>query len=597
MAMQKGLRGKLDKQEIAGAGFLTVSKFQSIKAKILIFALMATILPSLVLGCLSYMQSSKLLREKISNELNNATVQASGKLDLWLKDRLYDLRVFSSSYIISENLADMLVGQRSEFDTSAAQEHISAYLKSVGEKFSLYENLILLNREGVPIVTGAGQGPASPLPELWLQQLRKDLLEGNKADLPAHIDRKSLIIAETVRGPDGGMLGILAAKVNLHAIRSILKRQTQGGIDEVYLLDATGRLLVSSNTIDSRSLQFSSTGSDSVSKSKLQVKNPTDYVNYQDRAVIGAAVPISFMEWIMVAEIDKKSAYADIVMLRRITVFIVSALMLCIGIPAYIFGHRLVRPVRRLSEEAARVASGDLDVDIPVSGLSEVSYLTQVFNHMVYSLRRNREKLSSANLALRETNEELHQISITDGLTGLYNRNHIMEMLGREKSHAQLSRGRLSVLMLDIDYFKKINDTYGHPVGDTVMVRLAETLSASVRECDYVGRYGGEEFMVILPDSTVDKALITAERIRANVGNLQFIEDRENFSVTVSIGVAGFPDHGENTESILSHADSALYQAKDEGRNRVVIAESEMRSGLAKVHLLPGAKRAANDDA
>jgi diguanylate cyclase (GGDEF)-like protein len=236
-------------------------------------------------------------------------------------------------------------------------------------------------------------------------------------------------------------------------------------------------------------------------------------------------------------------------------------------------------------------------VDIPVSGLSEVSYLTQVFNHMVYSLRRNREKLSSANLALRETNEELHQISITDGLTGLFNRNHIMELLGREKSHAQLTHGRLSVLMIDIDYFKKINDTYGHPVGDTVMVRLAETLTASVRECDFVGRYGGEEFMVILPDSTVDNALITAERIRKNVGNLQFIEDRESFSVTVSVGVAGFPDNGERTESILTQADNALYQAKDEGRNRVVMAESEIRPGLAKVHRLPGAKRAASDDA
>jgi len=587
----------LDSEKITGARFLTVSKFQSIKSKILIFSLMATILPSLVLGCLSYMQSSKLLRDKLSNELNNATVQASGKLDQWLKERLYDLRVFSSSYIISENLADMLVEGHSKFETSAARRHIKAYLKSVGDKFNLYENLILLNREGVPIVTGADQGSDPPLPEIWLQQLRKDLLDGGKTELPAHVDRKALIIAETVKGSDGGMLGILAAKVNLDAIRAILKRQSQGGIDQVYLLDSTGRLLVSSTAIDAGLLRFSTIGSKGASKSKIQVGNPTEYINYQDRAVIGTAVPVSFKDWIMVAEMDKKSAYAEIVLLRRITVLIVSALMLCIGIPAYIFGHRLVRPVRRLSEEAARVASGDLDVDIPVSGLSEVSYLTQVFNHMVYSLRRNREKLSSANLALRETNEELHQISITDGLTGLFNRNHIMELLGREKSHAQLTHGRLSVLMIDIDYFKKINDTYGHPVGDTVMVRLAETLTASVRECDFVGRYGGEEFIVILPDSTVDNALITAERIRKNVGNLQFIEDRESFSVTVSVGVAGFPDNGERTESILTQADNALYQAKDEGRNRVVMAESEIRPGLAKVHLLPGAKRAASDDA
>lgn len=584
----------MEKRHTTESKFLTVSKLQSIRTKIIIFALLATILPSLVLGWLSYLQSSKLLREKITNELNNATVQASGKLDVWLKDRLYDLRVFSSSYLISENLASMATIDADDPEIPAKKDHIKAYLKSVCEKFTLYDNLILIDQTGAPIVMGGEAASDAPLPIDWLNQLKMDLLESGKVQVPAHVDPTSLFIAEAVRASDGNVLGLLAGQVNLNAIRTILRRQTIRDIDEIYLLDTTGRLLVSTNIKVSEPLQMTRYSSGNGTTPNYQHRNPVDYISHHKRAVVGTAVPISFMQWSMVAEMEKERAYEEIDALRSITTTLVIGLILIIGILASIFGHRLVSPVRRLSREAARVASGDLDVDIPVSGLSEVSYLTQVFNHMVANLKRNREELSSANHALRETNEELHQISITDGLTGLYNRTHIMELFAKEKSRSQRSRNHLSVLMLDIDDFKKINDTYGHPVGDTVMRRLADTLSSSVRDCDYVGRYGGEEFLIILPESSVKDAANTAERIRVNVGNLQFVEDQENFSVTVSIGVAGFPDHGENTESILGHADNALYQAKADGRNRVVVAEKENGEGLANVHLLPAAKRASN---
>ncbi len=581
----------METQNTTETKFLTVSKIQSIRTKILIFALLATILPSLVLGWLSYLQSSKLLQEKIANELNNATVQASGKLELWLKDRLYDLRVFSSSYLISENLAGIDHRTSNTNKTSAAKEHIKAYLKSVGDKFTLYDNLILIDKAGVPIVTDAANITDLPLPIKWLEQLKRDLRNGEKNQFPAYVDRESLYIAEAVRASDGNMLGLLGARVNLKAIRTILKQQTMGGIDEIYLLDDGGRLLVSTSTKLSSPRHMTRFNPKHAASNRFKHRYPVDYISHHERAVVGTAVPISFMQWNMVAEMDKARAYEEIDALRRITVTLVTGLMLLIGTLACFFGHRLVAPLRLLSSKAAKVASGDLEVDIPVSGLSEVSYLTQVFNHMVANLRRNREELSSANLALRETNEELHQISITDGLTGLYNRKHIMELFAREKSRAQRSLNGLSVLMLDIDDFKKINDTYGHQVGDSVMRQLAGALVTSVRECDYVGRYGGEEFMVILPDSSVADAAITAERIRANVGNLQFVEGQENFSVTISIGVAGFPDHGENTESILGHADNALYQAKADGRNMVVTAEVENPTGLATVHQLPNTNR------
>jgi diguanylate cyclase (GGDEF)-like protein len=240
-----------------------------------------------------------------------------------------------------------------------------------------------------------------------------------------------------------------------------------------------------------------------------------------------------------------------------------------------------------LSREAAGVSSGNLDVDIPVSGLSEVSYLTQVFNHMVASLRRGREELSAVNSNLQKKNEELHRLSITDSLTGIYNRKHIMDLFDLELTRSRRYDNGLAVLMLDIDHFKTVNDTYGHQVGDRVMQQVAELLNQAVRDCDHVGRYGGEEFLVVLPDIGIQAAAVVAERIRRSVANLQCGGEKKKFSVTISIGLAAYPTDGDKTESLLSSADNALYQAKAGGRNCVVVTQSDTLPNASKVHLLP----------
>lgn len=569
--------------------FLKVSRFQSIRTKIIVFALMATIVPTIILGWQSYRQNSKLLREKISHELRNATVQASGKLDLWLKERLYDLRVFSSSYIISENLARIPGRSHTNISNTAALDNIKAYLNSIENKFSVYESLILIDLSGKPLLADTPGMPASSLPEPWLNRLKKNPLLEATVKFPPYLDSRSMFIAEAVRASDGRPLGILSAKIEINAIRSILKNQASGGIDETYLLDSHNRFLVSSI---SHSHDFLDTHSENDEQIKIMDSLPmvpTDYMSHHQKQVVGMAVPITSMGWVMVAEMNKNNAYAEIVILQRYTVITVGGLVLSIGLLAYLFGYRLVRPLQRLSSEAASVAAGNLEVDIPVTGLSEVSYLTQVFNHMVASLRHNRNELSTAYNALKKSNEELHQLSITDGLTGLYNRKHIMDLFHQEMTRSARYDSPLSLLMLDIDHFKKVNDTYGHQAGDAVLCRLAQSLMDTLRDCDYAGRYGGEEFLILLPDSDIHSAQVTAERIRKQMDNLQFYEDQAPFTVTVSIGVAGYPTNGRTTDDLLGCADHALYQAKAEGRNRVVCAQEATCPPPGNVHPFKGA--------
>jgi diguanylate cyclase (GGDEF)-like protein len=163
--------------------------------------------------------------------------------------------------------------------------------------------------------------------------------------------------------------------------------------------------------------------------------------------------------------------------------------------------------------------------------------------------------------------------SVTDSLTGLLNNLASKKQLEMEVGRAQRYFRSVSILMLDVDSFKEFNDTYGHPQGDQLLVMLARILRSSVRTVDHVGRYGGEEFIIILPETGRSDAQILAERIRAAVAAQWFrVGEGQEARTTVSIGVAGYPDDAMDAEQLLQHADDALYRAKRSGRNRVLTA-------------------------
>ena len=171
------------------------------------------------------------------------------------------------------------------------------------------------------------------------------------------------------------------------------------------------------------------------------------------------------------------------------------------------------------------------------------------------------------------THEKVERLSIADGLTGLYNRRFLSERLEEEYSKAVRYQTPLSVLIMDVDFFKRVNDTFGHQVGDNALVAVAKVLQKSVRESDLVGRYGGEEFVVLLPHTDFEKALTVAEKIRQSVSETP-VEGMGERRLTISIGAAGFPDvKVTNIEELVHKADEALYRAKEGGRNQVVRAE------------------------
>jgi diguanylate cyclase (GGDEF)-like protein len=212
-----------------------------------------------------------------------------------------------------------------------------------------------------------------------------------------------------------------------------------------------------------------------------------------------------------------------------------------------------------------------------ISGLGAGAddYLTKPAHHAELVARiKSGVRILELEKSLKAAVDEIHLLSITDPLTGIYNRGHINERLPQEIRRA-LRYGRdLSLLLCDIDHFKRVNDTYGHLAGDAVLKQFANCLTGTIRQqVDWAGRYGGEEFIVVLPETGQAGALILAERLREAVERCVTRVEDDPVSVTTSIGVTGFSAQNNPTavtaEILLKQADSLLYQAKQAGRNQV----------------------------
>ena len=567
---------KLSKEQ-----FLQVIPMRSIKTQIIVFALLATIIPSVTMGWLSYVQNRAFLNEKIKQELRVVTSQVSRELDLWLKDRLYDLRVFSSSYVVVENLEKILRQGSAHIENVVAHRRLKDYLGSVRGKIVDYQELMLLDLQGAPVATSSDKVTTVKLPERCLERAQANKYTLGSAYWDETLQAAVIVITQPILTANERLLGVLLAKLNFRTISKILMKYAQGEIGELYLITKEGFLLVSSQAISAKFLETKLLDS-TTKKLYSQEGEPNAYLGYHSQPVVGTLKRMSELGWGVVAEKEKAKAYAQIVRLRNLTLALVVGLLFLIGLAAYLLSLSLVRPLNRLTRGAGKVAAGDLEVDVPVSSRSEVGYLTEVFNDMVGRLRQGREELAAINETLRQKNVELHEISIRDGLTGLYNRKHLMETLDKEVNRSQRHSHSFSFLVIDIDHFKKYNDTYGHLAGDEVLSRLASVFKKSIRSSDYAARYGGEEFIIMLPEIGPEQGVEAAERIRNKVAEENFAGEGESIEVTISVGVASYPENGEDAQSVIRNADAALYEAKELGRNRVVLAGANKKKKKRK---------------
>ncbi len=539
-------------------------RLDTVRSKILAFALVVTLIPTGLTAWISYTQNRKALEEKISQELLSSSAQTAREMDVWVKERLYDLRVFASSYEVSENLARGA-------GASPTQARLSDYLNSVRERFSDYEELLVLDPQGRMVASSDKQPRPLRLPSDWSRELSSTNALVGGASWDKSLAKGILLVAVPVQRADGRMVGALAARLNLRGAREGLQTFAPGTSGQTYLMASGGNVIVSSRMSSAELMQVTLRPS----LFKRLTANEGAVLTYESvsgEEVLGSLKRVPRVGWAVLAEIPADVAYQQVRRFRDLTLAIVAGLLLGVTAIAYWLALLIVRPLERLTRGAAEVAEGDLAVDLPTA-TGEVGDLTYVFNHMVDRLRQSRQDLDAVNETLRQQNEELGRLSASDSLTGLSNRRILTQRLSEELLRAQRQSHSFTVLMLDVDHFKKYNDAHGHPAGDEVLKKVANILRSCTRAGDCTARYGGEEFAVLLSGKSGDAALQLAERIRERVAAEDFVGGK----VTISGGIAEFPHHGHSAEAVISSADEALYEAKRQGRNRVVCARPKQK--------------------
>lgn len=224
-------------------------------------------------------------------------------------------------------------------------------------------------------------------------------------------------------------------------------------------------------------------------------------------------------------------------------------------------------------------AEGDANRKVEVLDRGASDYVTKPFNEKELLARvRVHYRLKVLQDELREANLRLESLAVTDGLTGLFNRRYFDSLLINEMQRTLRYKTPLSVVLLDLDHFKQVNDTYGHPMGDEVLRNVSRIVAASVRATDSVARYGGEEIAVVLTQTDAEGAAEVAERLRVQIAECAHTHEGDTIHKTASLGIASFSGSGDpiSPEALLNRADRALYRAKHAGRNQVVIWTPEL---------------------
>ena len=537
---------------------LGVLRPDSIRIKILVLAVLATLLPSVGTAWISYLENKRALEAKATEELGSGSAQTARELDLWAKDRRYDLRVFASSYEITENIESISRG-----NTGGPHRRVTDYLKSVSERFGDYDELLLLAPNGRVVASSGDRSDAVELPPDWQTRVKTGDFVTGTPYWDADDSRAEMVVAVPIMAAGEQVLGTLAAEVSLTGLIETLRQFAPGEAGFASLLNADGSFIVSSAGGSAEDMQLRY-APEAIQTQLESHGTPVELTDLRGEQVLGSMRPVPALDWIVVAAIPSAEVYGQLVRMRVVTLSIVVGTLLVAAVLGYALGLIIVRPLDRLTRAASKVAAGDLDVELVDTKGGEVGYLTEVFRDMVAHLRTSRV--------------ELERLSVTDPLTGLDNRRRMMEALQNEVLRSRRLEHVFAVIMVDVDHFKSYNDAHGHQAGDEALKRVATVLRESLRDVDSVARYGGEEFFVLLPETTTDEAADLAKRVRSALAK----QPPPAGAVTLSFGVASYPAHGLNGEALIGAADEALYEAKNGGRDRVVAARTAARVKAAR---------------
>ena len=542
---------------------------KSIKNKIIVFSILATLIPSLGLGILSFQQNETMISENVTRELRALANHASREFDLWIKDQIYIARELSTSKILIEGLSSINQSQSQQNKNIAQQKVLEYYLKSVYKKLETVQELTVVDIDGSIIASNVESPVPVILPQNWPESAS---IQGDVVVPPhwnTHYATATLSISVPILSVDDFILGALIVTFDLHNIQSSLKDTVKSPPGDVLLLDKDGNVMLASGDLlapdTNQALSL-----DPVILKRLQ-DNPGEYEIFHgisQEKVIGLAYTSKKPPLTIIANRSYQSVYATWEEQRNLFISLIGIILLLVTAIALQMGRTIVVPLRKLINATEKIVKGDLNVELTIEQRDELGQLTRMFNQMTDKLRQNQDEITAASTVMQQKNQLLEKLSVTDSLTGLYNRNKLNLIIKDQLARYERNKRSFAVLMIDVDYFKTLNDSLGHIAGDEILTSVAKKISQCIRSVDFAARYGGDEFIAILTETTVDEAMKTAERIRLHVASIYCHTINETVRVTLSIGIIQSEPEDTSLTTLLARVDSALYKAKHAGRNQ-----------------------------
>lgn len=296
--------------------------------------------------------------------------------------------------------------------------------------------------------------------------------------------------------------------------------------------------------------------------------NSTFLVDFEGKKHLLGVAFMPEIGWFDLTLMDEQSLnlFGDLIMWPMLFALILMLALLSVAIALQ---RWILKPISVLKASTEKIQQGDFNVGEPIHSNDEIGDLSRSFCGMAEHVRNSNRELEDK---VRERTEELRRLTELDSLTGLLNRRGLTVRFENEIARQSREGGMIGLLLLDLDHFKNINDTYGHAAGDLALCEVAKVLQDSKRAYDHAGRWGGEEFLILLPNCLEPDLLMLAERIRQKIRSLKIQACGQAFSFTVSIG-AHHPNMPQTLDTMLQKVDDALYAAKDAGRDCVRISQ------------------------
>lgn len=436
-------------------------------------------------------------------------------------------------------------------------------LRSVfGNGIILFDNKLSIVAES-PFIKGRRGTKIEQLEKFLRTVVEKDFPDISNPYISPKSNAPAIVMAVPITGRNKSLRGILVGGINLtkdYFIEELMgyKIGTKGYL---YLFNTERTMILHPDKKRIMRHDIPPGANKLLDRAIGGFEGSGETVNSRGVPQIASFKRLKMVDWILASAYPQEEAYAPIKRLREYLFVSASMVTLFSIVLIWLLTSRITASLVSFSGQVGLIRENPEEShEIHIVSSDEVSLLADTFNGLMRQLTLTRDSLD--------------EMTRTDYLTGLFNRRHLEMEAPKLIAMSERQKASTAVLMVDIDHFKRINDTYGHEAGDAVLVHLAKILLKAVRPYDMVVRIGGEEFLLLLPLCTCRGAIVVAERLRRNIQNTPVSHDHEKLSMTASIGVY-VDEQMHDLQDAIARADAALYEAKNSGRNRVCLSSSK----------------------